>query len=51
MDRYPVVIYLGAGILGKVGGDMALTDPWVTGLIHISMLRGTRSMRRSSRRS
>ncbi|MGA7238056.1 MAG: TerC family protein [Bryobacteraceae bacterium] len=36
MDRYPVVIYVGAAILGKVGGDMALTDPWVTGLIHIS---------------
>jgi YjbE family integral membrane protein len=36
MDRYPIVIYLGAAILGKVGGDMALTDPWVIGLIHIS---------------
>jgi YjbE family integral membrane protein len=36
MDRYPVVIYVGAAILGKVGGDMALTDPWVTGLINIS---------------
>ena len=33
---YPIVIYLGAGILGKVGGDMALTDPWVKGQIHIS---------------
>ena len=36
MDRYPIVIYVGAAILGKVGGDMALTDPWVTGLINIS---------------
>ena len=36
MDRYPVVIYVGAAILGKVGGDMALTDPWMTALIHIS---------------
>ena len=35
MDRYPIVIYVGAAILGKVGGDMALTDPWVKGLIQI----------------
>ena len=36
MDRYPIVIYVGAAILGKVGGDMALTDPWVKGLIQFS---------------
>ena len=30
MDRFPALIYLGAGILGKVGGDMILTDPLVT---------------------
>jgi YjbE family integral membrane protein len=35
MDRYPIVIYVGAAILGKVGGDMALTDPWVKGRIQI----------------
>ena len=29
MDRYPALIYLGAAILGKVGGDMILTDPFV----------------------
>jgi len=29
MDRFPVLIYLGAGILGKVGGEMILTDPLV----------------------
>ncbi len=28
MDRYPVVIYLGAAILGKVGAEMILTDAW-----------------------
>lgn len=27
MDRYPVIIYAGAAILGKVGGEMLLTDP------------------------
>lgn len=35
MERYPIIIYAGAAILGKVGGDMALTDPWVKGLIQI----------------
>jgi YjbE family integral membrane protein len=36
MDRYPVIIYIGAAILGKVGGEMMITDPivanyWVPG--------------------
>jgi YjbE family integral membrane protein len=26
MDRYPVIIYLGAAILGKGGGEMIMTD-------------------------
>jgi len=34
MDRFPVLLYLGAGILGKVGGDMILTDPIVERLWH-----------------
>lgn len=29
MDKYPVIIYIGAGILGKVGGEMMITDPFV----------------------
>ena len=29
MDRWPALIYVGAGILGKVGGEMILTDPVV----------------------
>jgi YjbE family integral membrane protein len=29
MDRFPILIYLGAGILGKVAGEMILTDPAV----------------------
>ncbi len=29
MDRFPALIYLGAGILAKVAGDMILTDPLV----------------------
>jgi len=31
MDRYPIIIYIGAAILGRVGGDMILTDPTVAG--------------------
>jgi YjbE family integral membrane protein len=34
MDRYPIILWLGAGILGKVGGEMMVTDPFVAGLIH-----------------
>ncbi|HXB72361.1 MAG TPA: TerC family protein [Candidatus Acidoferrales bacterium] len=30
MDRYPATIYLGAGLLGKVGGDMIMTDGFIT---------------------
>ena len=34
MDRFPALIYLGAGILGRVGGEMILTDPFVVRLWH-----------------
>lgn len=29
MDRFPVVLYGGAAILGQVAGDMIAHDPWV----------------------
>lgn len=29
MDRYPIIIYAGAAILGKVGAEMIITDPFV----------------------
>ncbi len=29
MDRYPIIIYIGAAILGRVGAEMIFTDPWV----------------------
>ncbi len=29
MDRYPIIIYFGAAILGKVGAEMIITDPVV----------------------
>ncbi len=31
MDRYPIIIYIGAAILGRVGAEMIFTDPWVVG--------------------
>ncbi len=33
MDKYPAIIYTGAAILGKVGGEMIITDPLVHSLI------------------
>lgn len=29
MDRLPILVALGAAVLGKVGTEMMLTDPWV----------------------
>lgn len=34
MDRYPAILYLGAAILGKVGGEMMATDPFITRTLH-----------------
>lgn len=34
MDRYPAILWVGAMILGKVGGEMLITDPWITGLLN-----------------
>ncbi len=36
MNRFPAIVYVGAAILGKVGGDMALGDPFVTRTLHPS---------------
>jgi YjbE family integral membrane protein len=29
MERYPIIVTFGAGVLGKVSGEMIITDPWV----------------------
>jgi YjbE family integral membrane protein len=29
MDRYPIIVYLGSAILGRVAGEMVLSDPFV----------------------
>ena len=36
MDRYPITIYLGVAVLGKVGGDMVLEDRFILGMVHSS---------------
>ncbi len=36
MNRFPVTIYLGVGILGQVGADMVLTDPSLVRALHPS---------------
>lgn len=29
MDRFPILVYLGAALLGRVAGAMIVTDPWL----------------------
>jgi len=36
MDKYPVTMYAGVAILGRVGGEMMLGDPLVRRLLHPS---------------
>jgi YjbE family integral membrane protein len=38
MDRYPITIYIGAGILGKVAGDMIMQDRITVDVLHPSGL-------------
>ncbi|MDO9289589.1 MAG: TerC family protein [Thermodesulfovibrionales bacterium] len=38
MDKYPIIIYIGAAILGKVGGEMIITDPFTVGILKPSKL-------------
>jgi YjbE family integral membrane protein len=38
MDKYPVIIYIGAALLGKIGGEMIITDPVVGRFIAPSKL-------------
>jgi YjbE family integral membrane protein len=35
MDKYPIIIYIGAAVLGKVGGEMIFTDVIVTRFIQV----------------
>lgn len=34
MDKYPIIIYIGAAVLGKVGGEMIFTDPFTVKILN-----------------
>jgi predicted tellurium resistance membrane protein TerC len=34
MDCYPIILYLGAAILGKIGGELIITDPAVQAILN-----------------
>ena len=36
MERWPIILWIGAAVLGKVGGEMMITDPWLHGLLNPS---------------
>jgi YjbE family integral membrane protein len=38
MDKYPIIIYIGAAILGRVGGEMIMTDPFIVQTFHPSII-------------
>jgi len=38
MDKYPFIVWIGAAVLGRVGGEMMITDPFVIGLLNPSNL-------------
>ena len=35
MDKHPAILYVGAGVPGKVGGEMIFTDPIIAGAVRI----------------
>lgn len=37
-EKYPALVYLGAAVLGKIGGEMIMTDGAVTAALHPSPL-------------
>ena len=36
MDKYPFLVYVGAAVLGRVGGEMLITDSFIIKLLHPS---------------
>jgi predicted tellurium resistance membrane protein TerC len=36
MDKYPIVVWIGAAILGRVGAEMIITDPVIHDALHPS---------------
>ncbi|HWE51908.1 MAG TPA: TerC family protein [Bryobacteraceae bacterium] len=40
MDRYPLTLFAGSALLGKVGAEMMITDPYVVRTLHPSQAAG-----------
>jgi predicted tellurium resistance membrane protein TerC len=38
MDRYPIIVYIGAAVLGRVGGEMIMTDPFIVQWLRPSLM-------------
>ncbi len=38
MDKYPFLVYVGTAILGRVGGEMLVTDPLIVQWLHPSQM-------------
>jgi YjbE family integral membrane protein len=36
MDKYPIIVWIGAAVLGRVGAEMIITDSWIAGKIEPS---------------
>ena len=34
MDRYPILVWIGAAVLGRVAGEMIVTDPWMKRVVN-----------------
>jgi len=34
IDKYTIILWIGAAILGKVGGEMMVTDPWIQNVLN-----------------
>jgi YjbE family integral membrane protein len=43
MDKFPIIIYVGAAILGKVGGEMMITDPFTIRVLPEGLLTSDRA--------
>ncbi|MFM9923581.1 TerC family protein [Variovorax sp. H27-G14] len=41
MDRFPAIIWAGAGMLGWVGAEMILSEPLLSSLVHAAEAHGT----------
>ena len=50
MERVPVIITIGAALLGYVAGEMAVTDPAVSAWIDMNFMRSKISCRSPTRR-